>query len=172
MIHWTTIPAVSCGCSLQWCHNERDDVSNHRRLDGLFNRLFIRRSKRTSKLRVTGLCEGNLTGNSPHKGPVTRRMFPFDDVIMSSPDPVCDWKIYILVTLTIIVVDKSHTQAYHPCVISFCLLCITFYMGIILGYSPLCISPMLMHFSLLYAGLRAYVITYWPCEMWLWFLMC
>ena len=30
------------------------------------------------KLRVTGLCEGN----SPHKGPVTRKMFPLDDVIM------------------------------------------------------------------------------------------
>ena len=37
------------------------------------------------KLRVTGLCVGNSPGpvNSPHKGPVTRKMFPFDDVIMS-----------------------------------------------------------------------------------------
>ena len=34
-----------------------------------------RRSKKTSKFRVTGL-------NSPHKGPVTRIFFPFDDVIM------------------------------------------------------------------------------------------
>ena len=42
------------------------------------------KSKKTSKLRVTGLCEGNSPGpvNSPHKGPVTRKMFPFDDVIM------------------------------------------------------------------------------------------
>ena len=41
-------------------------------------------SKKTSKLRVTGLCVGNSPGpvNSPHKGPVTRKMFPFDDVIM------------------------------------------------------------------------------------------
>ena len=41
--------------------------------------------KKTSKLRVTGLCEGNspATGDSPHKGPVTRKMFPFDDVIMN-----------------------------------------------------------------------------------------
>ena len=37
-----------------------------------------RRSKKTSKPRVTGLCERN----SPHKGPVTRKTFPFDDVIM------------------------------------------------------------------------------------------
>ena len=42
--------------------------------------------KKTSKLRVTGLCAGNSPGpvNSPHKGPVTRKMFPFDDVIMNA----------------------------------------------------------------------------------------
>ena len=47
--------------SLKWrhIHNERDGVSNHRRLDCLLNRLFRRRSKNTSKLRVTALCEGN-----------------------------------------------------------------------------------------------------------------
>ena len=33
---------------LQWCHNERDGVSNHRRLDCLLNRLFRRRSKKIS----------------------------------------------------------------------------------------------------------------------------
>ena len=50
----------------------------------LLNRLFRRRSKKTSKLRVTGLCLGNSPGpvNSPHKGPVTRKKFPFDDVLM------------------------------------------------------------------------------------------
>ena len=33
---------------------------------------------------LTGLCEGNSPGpvNFPHKGPVTRKMLPFDDVIM------------------------------------------------------------------------------------------
>ena len=53
------------------------------------NRLFRRRSKKTPKLRVTGLCVGNSPGpvNSPHKGPVTRKMFPFDDVIMIGPRP-------------------------------------------------------------------------------------
>ena len=50
----------------------------------LLNRLFRRRSKKTSKLRVTGLCVGNSPGlvNSPHKGPVTRKMFKLEDVIM------------------------------------------------------------------------------------------
>ena len=52
----------------------------------LLNRLFGRRSKKTPKLRVTGLCAGNSPGpvNSPHKWPVTRKMFSFDDVIMFS----------------------------------------------------------------------------------------
>ena len=41
-------------------------------------------SKKTSKFRVTGLCVRNWPGpvNSPHKGPGTRKLFPFDDVIM------------------------------------------------------------------------------------------
>ena len=69
--------------SLQWRHNERDGVSNHLRLDFLLNRLFRRRSKKTAKLRVTALCEGNpsVTGGTPHKGLVTRKMLPLDDVI-------------------------------------------------------------------------------------------
>ena len=45
--------------ALLWRHNERDSVSNHQRLYCLLNRLFRRRSKITSKLRVTGLCAGN-----------------------------------------------------------------------------------------------------------------
>ena len=70
--------------SLQWRHNNYDGVSNHQPHGCLLNRLFERRAKKTSKLRVTGLCAGNSPGpvNSPHKGPVTRKMFPFDDVIM------------------------------------------------------------------------------------------
>ena len=71
--------------SLQWRHNDHDGVSNHQTYGYLLNRLFKHRSKKTSKLRVTGLCVGNSPGpvNSPHKWPVTRKMFPFDDVIMS-----------------------------------------------------------------------------------------
>ena len=70
--------------SLQWRHNGRDGVSNHQLRDCLLNRLFRRRSKKTSKLRITGLCAGNspVTGEFPHKWPVTRKMFTSDDVIM------------------------------------------------------------------------------------------
>ena len=51
----------------QWRHNERDGVSNHQSHDCLLNRLFRRRTKKASKLRVTGLCEGNspVTGEFP-----------------------------------------------------------------------------------------------------------
>ena len=66
--------------SLQWRQNRRDCVSNHQPHHCSLSRL----SKKTSKLRVTGLCAGNSPGpvNSPHKWPVARKMFPFDDVIM------------------------------------------------------------------------------------------
>ena len=52
---------------LQWRHNERNGVSNHQPHDRLLNRLFRRRSKKTSKLHVTGLREGNtqVTGKFP-----------------------------------------------------------------------------------------------------------
>ena len=44
--------------SLQWRHNERVGVSNHQPPDWLLNCLFMA-SKKTSKLRVTGLCAGD-----------------------------------------------------------------------------------------------------------------
>ena len=70
---------------LRWHHNGRDSVSNHQPGGCLLKRLFRHRSKKTSKLRVTGLCAENSPGpvNSPHKWPVTRKMFPFDDVMMT-----------------------------------------------------------------------------------------
>ena len=53
--------------SLQWRHNGYNGVSNHQPHDCLLDRLFRRRSKKISKLRVTGLCEGNspVTGEFP-----------------------------------------------------------------------------------------------------------
>ena len=52
---------------LQWRHNECDGVSNHQPHECLLNCLFGRRSKKTSKLRITGLCAGNspVTGEFP-----------------------------------------------------------------------------------------------------------
>ena len=53
--------------TLQWRHNDHDGGSNQQPHDCLLNRLFRRRSKKTSKLRVTGLCVGNspVTGEFP-----------------------------------------------------------------------------------------------------------
>ena len=53
--------------SLQWRHNDHDGVSNHQPHHCLLSCLFGHRSKKTSKLRVTGLCEGNspVTGDHP-----------------------------------------------------------------------------------------------------------
>ena len=56
--------------SLRWRHNGPVSVSNHQPHDCLLNRLFRRRSKKTSKLRVTGLC----TGNSPGTGEFPAQM--------------------------------------------------------------------------------------------------
>ena len=56
--------------SLRWRHNGCDSVSNHQPHHCLLNRLFRRRSKKTSKLRVTGLC----AGNSPGTGELSAQM--------------------------------------------------------------------------------------------------
>ena len=57
-------------------YSGRNGVSNQQPHDCLLNRLF----------HVTGLCAGNSPHrwlvNSPYKWPVTRKKFPFDDVIM------------------------------------------------------------------------------------------
>ena len=56
-----------CVFALQWRHKRRDSVSNHQPHDCFLKRLFRRRSKKTSKLRVTGPCEVNSpeTGEFP-----------------------------------------------------------------------------------------------------------
>ena len=45
--------------ALQWRRNGHYGVSNYRRLDCLLKRLFRCTETKTSKLHVTGLCEGN-----------------------------------------------------------------------------------------------------------------
>ena len=71
-------------CTLQ-LHYGRDSVSNYQPHDCLLDRLFRRRSKKTLKLCDSGICAGNSP--SPHKWPVARKKFPFDDVIMTYGKP-------------------------------------------------------------------------------------
>ena len=53
--------------ALQWRHNGRDGITNHQPHHCLLNRFFSRRSKKISKLHVTGLCARNspVTGEFP-----------------------------------------------------------------------------------------------------------
>ena len=55
-------PSSHVSLALQWRHNGHNGVSNHQPHGCLLSRLFGRRSKKTSKLRVTGLCAGNSPG--------------------------------------------------------------------------------------------------------------
>ena len=90
---WASTKALYISFAMLWCngklplhwrYNDHGGVSNHQPHGCILNRLFRCRSKKTSKLRVTDLCARNSPGpvKSPHKGPVTRKMFPFGDVIM------------------------------------------------------------------------------------------
>ena len=55
-----TLHSIYLKMSLHWRHNGPDSASNHQPHDCLLNRLFRRRSTKTSKLRVTGLCCGEF----------------------------------------------------------------------------------------------------------------
>ena len=50
--------------TLQWHYKEHDGVSHHQLLDCLLNCLFRSRSRLTSKLCITGICEGDLSVTS------------------------------------------------------------------------------------------------------------
>ena len=63
-----TAPALwKASSSLQWRHNGRDAVWNHCRPGCVFNRPLRCGPRNTSKLRVTGTCEGYspVTGEFP-----------------------------------------------------------------------------------------------------------
>ena len=71
--------------ALQWHHDERDGVSNHLCLDCLPNRLFRRRSNKKNQNPASLAFVREIhrwSVDSPHKGPVTREMFIFDNIIM------------------------------------------------------------------------------------------
>ena len=68
--HQSPHGGASVTYSLRWRHNGHDSVPNHQPHDCLLNCLFRRRSKKASKLRVTGLC----AGNSPETGEFPAQM--------------------------------------------------------------------------------------------------
>ena len=58
-VNLTNPASVYVNLTLQWRQNEHDGVSNHQPHDCLLNLSFRHRSKKTSKIHVTGLCQGN-----------------------------------------------------------------------------------------------------------------
>ena len=85
--------------SVQWRHNERVVVSNHQPHDCLLNHLFGRGSKKTSKLRVTGLC----AGNSPGTGEFPAKM------ASNAENVSIWWRHHVLfLSLTPLTVGQSH----------------------------------------------------------------
>ena len=71
-------------CSLHWCHNESDGVSNHRRLI-VYLIVCSGADQRKHQSSASMVFVGRShwwSVNSQHKGPVTPKKFPFDDVTM------------------------------------------------------------------------------------------
>ena len=70
--------------SLQRHHNGHDGISNHQPHDCLLNHLFGCRSKKTSKLHVTGICTGNSlgTGEFPAQMASNAENVSIDDIIL------------------------------------------------------------------------------------------
>ena len=74
--------------------------------------------KKTSKLRVSGLCVGNSPGpgDSQHKWLVTRKMFPLDEVIMirvmRGPDCINAW-FCMLYKQSGAVITRSNITYYY-----------------------------------------------------------
>ena len=84
--------------SLQWHHNKHNGVSNHRHLHCLLKCLFRCRSKKISKLYVTGLCAGN--------SPVTSE-FPAQKA--SNADNVSIWWRHHDVITCEIISESAHS---------------------------------------------------------------
>ena len=95
---------------LRWRHYGRDSVSNHQPLEVysiIYSEADQRKHQSSSSLAfVWGFHRGPV--NSPHKWPVMRKMFPFDDVIMTArllqcvsvPDDMFSWASCIVMFYT------------------------------------------------------------------------
>ena len=89
IMYWRVLTVYKLFFALQWRHNELAGVSNHQTHDCLPNRLFTCKSKKTSNSASLAFVMGihRRPVNSPRKGPVTRKMFPFDVVIVWYTNP-------------------------------------------------------------------------------------
>ena len=84
---------------VQRCHNEHNGVSNHQPHHCLLNRLFRSRSKKTSKLCVTGLCKGNspMTGDFPaHRASDAEKCFHLMTSLCNEESYQCRSFMYVI----------------------------------------------------------------------------
>ena len=93
---------------LLWRHNEHDGVSNHQPYDCLLNRLFRQRKHQSSAPLAFVWAIHRWPVNSPHKGPITRKMFPFDDVIMIRSKS--DWLLTYIYCVTVITITTGYND--------------------------------------------------------------
>ena len=83
---------------LRWRHNEFDDVSNHQPHNLIYNVYSgadQRKHQSSASLAFVRWIH-RWAVNSPHKWPVTRKMFPFDDVITSNDIGNLGWWVHCL----------------------------------------------------------------------------
>ena len=81
-------------CPLRWRHNGHDNVSNYQPHDCLLNRLFRRRSQKTSKLRITGLCAGNSPGTGEFPSQMASNAENVSVWWRHHAKWQCDWRLY------------------------------------------------------------------------------
>ena len=76
-------PRNMCKNSLHWHQNECCGVSNLWQLKCLLKHLFRLTSKKILKpAALLTVCKGNPPVDSPHKGPVMQKAFPYHDAIL------------------------------------------------------------------------------------------
>ena len=99
----------SHACSLRWRHNGRDSVSNHQPRHCLLSLLFRRRSKKTSKLRVTGLCAGISPGTGE---------FPAH-VATNAENVSIWWRHHVLIWRVLLIARPPHEpQPSYPAILA------------------------------------------------------
>ena len=96
--------------SLRWRHNGHDSVLNHQPQDCLLNRLCRRRSKKTSKLRVTALC----AGNSPGTGEFPAQTGEFPAQKASNAENVSIWWRHHVTDKRLFAPEIINVQHYWP----------------------------------------------------------
>ena len=99
--------------TLLWRHKEPDGVSNHQPHDCLLIHLFGHRSRKHQSSASLAFVRGiyRRPVNSPHKWPVTRKMFPIDDVIMSWFQWCHPMRGQIFMTVSMLKMNPSEAQA-------------------------------------------------------------